>query len=95
MTLTVVLAALAVAAVVGLNAAMRGKRRPLGTRDVMVRCRHGHVFMTRWTMTPEQSEAPRVQRCPVCHHWTPVTLVRDSDLTDAERQQAQRRWGDS
>jgi len=30
----------------------------------------------------------RFPRCPVGHHWSPVTPVRADDLTAAEREQA-------
>ncbi len=61
--------------------------------DVVARCRDGHLFTTVWIPAMpfnSVSLAPsiRLQYCPVGRHWTVVTRVRDSDLTDEERQSA-------
>lgn len=60
--------------------------------NVVVRCRQGHLFTTIWvpgaTVKAVRLGWWRLQRCPVGHHWSLVTPVRSSDLTDAERQAA-------
>ena len=61
--------------------------------NVVVRCRKGHLFTTIWvpgvSLKAVRLGWVRVQRCPVGKHWTLVTPVKDSDLTDEERQAAQ------
>ena len=56
--------------------------------DVVVRCREGHLFTTIWipggSFKAIRLGLVRFQYCPVGEHWTFVTPVRDSDLTDAE-----------
>ena len=63
-------------------------------RDVIVRCRDGHLFMTTWipmvSFKAIRLGLARVQYCPVGDHVTPVRLVRDEDLTPAERLAANR-----
>ena len=63
-------------------------------RDVIVRCRDGHLFMTTWipmvSFKAIRLGLVRVQYCPVGDHVTPVRLVRDEDLTPAERLAASR-----
>ncbi len=58
-------------------------------RDTVVRCLQGHLFTTIWlpggSLKAVRFGWWRLQRCPVGEHWTVVTPVRDSDLTDAER----------
>ena len=76
--------------VVLLNSTIRRRWLPVGTRRVVVRCRHGHVFTTTWTLRTTPPEVPPVQLCPVCHHYSQVTLVDESTLTDAERDLARR-----
>lgn len=60
---------------------------------VVVRCRKGHLFTTIWIpgvkLKALDLGLARLQRCPVGKHWTLVTPVRDSDLTDEERRFAQ------
>jgi hypothetical protein len=57
--------------------------------NVVVRCRQGHLFTTIWIPGVKFKAldlgVARVQRCPVGKHWSLVTPVRDSDLTDDER----------
>lgn len=61
--------------------------------NTVVRCRHGHLFTTIWVPGVSLKSVRlgwyRLQRCPVGHHWTLVTPVKDSDLTDEERQFAE------
>jgi len=63
-------------------------------RDVIVRCRDGHLFMTVWipmmSVKAIRLGLVRVQRCPVGDHVTAVRLMRDEDLTPAERLRAGR-----
>jgi hypothetical protein len=58
--------------------------------NVVVRCRKGHLYTTLWIpgvkLKGLDLGVARVQRCPVGGHWSLVTPVRDSDLTDEERQ---------
>jgi hypothetical protein len=57
--------------------------------NVVVRCRSGHLFTTIWILGVKLKAldlgVARLQRCPVGKHWSLVTPVRDSDLTDEER----------
>lgn len=63
-------------------------------RDVYVRCREGHLFMTTWvpfvSFKAVRLGMVRLQHCPVGDHLTSVTLVRDEDLSDYEKLLAQR-----
>ncbi|MDG6106974.1 hypothetical protein Daura_28020 [Dactylosporangium aurantiacum] len=63
-------------------------------RDVIVRCRDGHLFMTTWvpgmSFKAVRLGLLRYQHCPVGDHFTAVRLMRDGDLTPAERLQAAR-----
>jgi hypothetical protein len=59
---------------------------------VVVRCRDGHLFTTLWIPGGSAKALRlgwfRIQRCPVGHHWSLVTPVRESDLSEAERRRA-------
>ena len=59
-------------------------------RNVVVRCRQGHLFTTVWIPGASVKSLRlgywRVQWCPVGRHVTLVSLVKDADLTDAERE---------
>ena len=63
-------------------------------RDVVVRCRDGHLFMTTWvpgmSFKAVRLGLSRLQHCPVGDHFTAVRLMRDEDLTPAERVRAGR-----
>ena len=63
----------------------------LGARTI-VRCREGHFFTTLWVPGASFKAVRlgwwRIQRCPVGGHWALVTPVQESELTDAERDQA-------
>jgi hypothetical protein len=63
----------------------------LGARTV-VRCREGHLFTTLWVPGASFKAVRlgwwRYQRCPVGGHWSLVTPVQESELTDAERDRA-------
>jgi hypothetical protein len=63
-------------------------------RDVIVRCRDGHLFMTTWipmmSLKAIRFGLVRVQHCPVGEHVVAVRLMRNEDLTPAERREAGR-----
>jgi hypothetical protein len=81
--------ALAVAAafVVGEAAAMRLRGYRIGT-NVVVRCRQGHLFSTIWvpggSLKSVRLGLWRWQRCPVGRHWSLVTPVKESELSETE-----------
>ena len=58
--------------------------------NVVVRCRQGHLFTTVWIPGASVKSLRlglwRVQWCPVGRHVTLVSLVKNADLTDAERE---------
>jgi hypothetical protein len=58
-------------------------------RNVTVRCRRGHLFTTVWIPGASVKALRlgywRVQWCPVGRHVDLVRLVKDADLTEAER----------
>jgi hypothetical protein len=60
-------------------------------RNVVVRCRAGHLFTTIWIPGASVKSLrlgwARFQRCPVGKHWSLVTPVKPADLT-AEEQRA-------
>lgn len=67
------------------------RTRRLGGR-IVVRCRQGHLFTSLWipgvSLKSLRLGYWRLERCPVGHHWSVVTPMRDSDLSDAERRTA-------
>jgi hypothetical protein len=73
------------------TAVMRLRGYPLG-RNVVVRCRKGHLFTTIWlpggSLKSLRFGWYRYQRCPVGKHFSLVTPVRASELTDAQRHEA-------
>jgi len=60
--------------------------------NTAVRCRSGHLFTTLWipggSLKAIRLGWWRFQRCPVGRHWSFVTPVKVSDLTEDERQLA-------
>lgn len=58
-------------------------------RNVPVRCLNGHLFTTIWipgaSVKALRLGPWRAQWCPVGRHFTIVTLLKDDDLTEAER----------
>ena len=60
-----------------------------GTHTV-VRCRQGHLFSTIWIpglkLKALDLGVARLQRCPVGKHWSLVVPVRETDLSDEERE---------
>jgi hypothetical protein len=63
--------------------------------NVVVRCRQGHLFTTIWLPGASLKSIRfgwwRLQRCPVGRHWSIVTPVKKSELTDDEKQTASTR----
>jgi hypothetical protein len=57
--------------------------------QVIVRCGAGHLFTTIWIPAASVKSVRlgwwRFQRCPVGRHFSLVTPVNPSDLTDEER----------
>jgi hypothetical protein len=66
---------------------------PIGGK-LVVRCRQGHLFRTLWIPGVSVKALRlgwwRVQRCPVGGHWSIVTPVKESDLSQHERRTANR-----
>lgn len=60
--------------------------------NVVVRCLRGHLFTTIWvpgvSVKALRFGPWRVQRCPVGHHWSIVTPVRRSELTEEQERSA-------
>ena len=58
-------------------------------RNVVVRCRAGHLFTTIWLPGASLKAIRlgwwRLQRCPVGKHWSWVTPVKGSDLTAKQK----------
>ena len=58
--------------------------------NTVVRCRQGHLFSTIWIPGVKLKEldlvVARVQRCPVGQHWSLVVPVKNTDITEEERQ---------
>ncbi|HLM95900.1 MAG TPA: hypothetical protein VK283_06250 [Acidimicrobiales bacterium] len=77
--------------VVGTIVARRRGYSGLGGNTV-VRCRQGHLFTTIWVPGASLKSIRlgwwRLQYCPVGRHWTLVSPVKVTDLTEEERQLA-------
>ena len=60
--------------------------------SVVVRCWEEHLFTTIWipgvSVKALRLGPWRVQRCPVGHHWSIVTPVSRSDLTEQQNRAA-------
>lgn len=71
--------------------AMRARGYPIGG-NLIVRCRRGHLFTTLWipgaSFKALRLGWVRFQWCPVGHHWSLVTPVKDSELTGKEQRRA-------
>jgi hypothetical protein len=85
---------LGIASVVAEPVAMKLRGYPIGGK-LIVRCRHGHLFTTFWipgvSLKAVRLGWWRYQRCPVGGHWSLITPVRPSELTEAEREEARTR----
>ena len=70
---------------------MKLRGYPLGGK-LVVRCREGHLFTTIWIPGASFKSLRfgwwRFQRCPVGKHWSIVTPVKESELTEDERRTA-------
>jgi hypothetical protein len=59
-------------------------------RNAVVRCRQGHFFTTIWipgaSVKAIRLGLWRIQWCPVGRHVDLVRLVKESDLTESERE---------
>jgi hypothetical protein len=57
--------------------------------NIVVRCRKGHLFTTIWVPGASLKSIRlgwwRFQRCPVGYHWSLVTPVKESELTEEEK----------
>jgi hypothetical protein len=88
------IAAIAIGAVVGEGALLWRATSRVGG-NVIVRCRDGHLFTTIWipgaSVKAFRLGRWRYQRCPVGNHWSLVTPVRESELTDEEHELAHSR----
>jgi hypothetical protein len=93
-----VLIAVLVVAVAAYTFARSSRGRRIGRRmgglgDVVVRCRSGHLFTTVWipgaSFKAIRLGLVRFQYCPVGRHWTLVTPVDKSQLSDVERRAAE------
>ena len=64
--------------------------RPGFGGNTVVRCRDGHLFTTIWvpgvSVKALRFGLVRFQRCPVGAHWSFVKPVKDSEMSDEERQ---------
>jgi hypothetical protein len=58
--------------------------------NVVVRCRGSHLYTTVWIPGASVKSLRfgfwRFQRCPVGRHWSIVTPVRESDLSERDQQ---------
>ncbi len=82
---------LIVVLVLGVNIIARRYGYDVGGIAV-VQCRRGHLFTTIWIAGASFKSVRlgwvRLQRCPVGHHWSLVTLLKEADLTDEQRRLA-------
>lgn len=57
--------------------------------NVVVRCHQGHLFTTLWIPGVSFKSLRlgwwRVAHCPVGHHWSMVTPVREAELSQPEQ----------
>jgi hypothetical protein len=85
----VVIAALLAFGVGAVLARRRGYTEP---KEVVVRCRRGHLFTTFWAAHASRGRIDlgwaRIQRCPMGDHWTIVFPVKESDLTPEDKKRA-------
>jgi hypothetical protein len=81
--------AIALSALLTVLARRRGYHLGLHT---VVRCRSGHVFTTIWipggSLKAIRLGTARLQHCPVGHHWTLVRPLREVEITDDVRREA-------
>ena len=81
-----------IAAAIGFEYALMKLRGYPIAGNLVVRCHQGHLFTTIWVPGVSLKSVRlgwwRLQRCPVGGHWSIVTPVRESELTEADRQAA-------
>jgi hypothetical protein len=86
---TLLVMAAVVLALVGFTVVARRKGYSGMGGNTIVRCRAGHLFTTIWVPGASLKSVrlgwARFQYCPVGHHWTLVTPVKDADLSEEER----------
>jgi hypothetical protein len=84
--------AIAVAAILGEVVLLRLRGYRPGA-NVVVRCQKGHLFTTIWIPGASVKSLRlgwwRFQHCPVGNHWSIVTPVKKSDLTEEQKRIAQ------
>jgi hypothetical protein len=82
---------IATAAVLAETVAMRLRGYRIGG-NVVVRCRKGHLFTTIWipgaSLKSLRLGLRRFQHCPVGRHWSIVTPVKGSELSQEEKRMA-------
>ena len=70
---------------------MKLRGYPIGG-NLVVRCREGHLFTTIWIPGASLKSVRfgwwRFQWCPVGKHWSIVTPVKESELSEDEKQTA-------
>jgi hypothetical protein len=83
----------AVAAAIGIATLVARKRGYGIGSHTIARCKKGHLFTTMWipgvSLKAIRLGPARLQYCPVGEHWSLVTPVKDSDLTEQERRSAE------
>jgi len=88
---TLIIVVVVIALAIGTAVARRRGYSGIGG-DTVVRCSKGHLFTTIWlpgaSLKSIRLGMSRYQHCPVGHHWALVTPVKDSELTDDDRQLA-------
>lgn len=87
--IVVAISAAVLALIVAVTLAGRRKGYSGVGGQTIVRCRDGHLFTTVWipgiSFKAVRWGWMRYQRCPIDNHWTWVTPVKISELTEAER----------
>ena len=82
---------IALAAILVETVAMRLRGYRVGG-NVVVRCQRDHLFTTIWLPGVSLKSLKlgwwRFQHCPVGHHWSLVTPVKEADLTEEDRRVA-------
>lgn len=90
--IAIVVAVVVLAILVGVGLVAPRRRGYMVGGNVIVRCRQGHLFTTLWvpgaSLKAVRLGAARWQRCPVGHHWSLVTPVREAELTPQQLEAA-------
>ena len=76
----------------GVGAVLAQRRGYTEAKEVVARCRRGHLFMTFWAAHASRDRFDlgwaTIQRCPVGDHWSIIFPVKDSDLTPEDKKVA-------